>query len=165
MRRLDEEYSKQLLLKAILDSKASHLDSKAILDKCDGQPLALTSVGQFIQSRNWAEWDGVCKEVRSHLDSDDTLKRMYQMLTHEYSSLPSHELKACLLYFAMFPSDCRVRVKRLMRRWLAEGFLIPTVLCSDPATQSLKELMDRNIIQSIDVISNNMKVKTCKTYG
>ncbi|XP_066339402.1 disease resistance protein RGA4-like isoform X2 [Miscanthus floridulus] len=159
MRRLDEEYSKQLLLKesCLQEYSASHLDSKAILDKCDGQPLALTSVGQFIQSRNWAEWDGVCKEVRSHLDSDDTLKRMYQMLTHEYSSLPSHELKACLLYFAMFPSDCRVRVKRLMRRWLAEGFLIPTVLCSDPATQSLKELMDRNIIQSIDVISNNMK--------
>ncbi|KAG2560484.1 hypothetical protein PVAP13_8KG063300 [Panicum virgatum] len=170
MRRLDDECSKQLLLKeSCLQecSDSSQLDPKVILDKCDGQPLALTAVGQFIQSRNSVEqpeWEGVCKDVRCHLDSDDALKRMHQVLTHDYTSLPTHELKACLLYFAMFPSDHRVRTKRLMRRWLAEGFLVPSPLCSDPAAQSFRELMDRNIIQSIDV-SNNLKVKTCKTYG
>lgn len=148
-------------------SSSSQMGSKAILDICDGQPLALTAVGQFVQSRNWAEqtkWEGVCKEIRSHLGTHDTFKRMHQILTHEYTSLPSHGLKACLLYFAMFPSDHRVRTKRLMRRWLAEGFVVPTLLCSDPAAQSFKELVDRNIIQTVDV-SNNMKVKTCRTYG
>ncbi|KAG2556098.1 hypothetical protein PVAP13_8NG061801 [Panicum virgatum] len=170
MRRLDEECSKQLLLKeSCLQeySDSSQSDPKVILDKCDGQPLALTAVGQFIQSRNSVEqpeWEGVCKDVRCHLDSDDALKRMHQVLTHDYTSLPTHELKACLLYFAMFPSDHRVRAKRLMRRWLAEGFVVPSTLCSDPAAQSFRELMDRNIIQSVDV-SNNLKVKTCKTYG
>jgi disease resistance protein RPM1 len=172
MRRLDDEYSKQLLLKESClqeysDSSSSQSDSKVVLDKCDGQPLALTAVGQFIQSRNSVEqpeWEVVCKDVRCHLDSDDCLKRMYQVLTHDYTSLPSHELKACLLYFATFPSNHRVRTKRLMRRWLAEGFVEPSTLCSDPAAQCFKELMDRNIIQSIDV-SNNLTVKTCKTYG
>ncbi|CAL4985653.1 unnamed protein product [Urochloa decumbens] len=172
MSRLDEECSKQLLLKESClqeysDSSSSQSDSKVILDKCDGQPLALTSIGQYVQSRNSVEqreWEVVCRDVRCHLDSDGTLKRMYQVLTHDYTSLPSHELKACLLYFATFPSNHRVRTKRLMRRWLAEGFVVPSSLCSDPAAQSFKELMDRNIIQSVDV-SNNLKVKTCKTYG
>ncbi|KAJ1274605.1 hypothetical protein BS78_05G074300 [Paspalum vaginatum] len=167
MIRLDKEYSKKLLLMESCLQECSSSLSKAILDKCDGQPLALAAVGQFIKSRNLEEqpkWEGVCKEVRFHLDSNDTLKRIHQVLTHDYTSLPSHAVKACLLYFAMFPSDHQVRTKRLMRRWLAEGFVEPTPLCGDPEAQSFKVLIDRNIIQSTDV-SNHIKVKTCKTYG
>ncbi|KAL6660743.1 hypothetical protein ACP70R_001778 [Stipagrostis hirtigluma subsp. patula] len=172
MRRLDKKHSKQLFLNKACPEEYSDYscpDSAAILKICDGQPLALTTVGQFMRKNNWptgCECEDLCNQVRFyHLESgDETLDRMHQVLEHDYTSLPSHALKACFSYFAMFPSDHPVRSKRLMRRWLAEGFVQPTNLCSDPAAENFAKLMDQNIIQPIDV-SNNMKVKSCKTYG
>ncbi|KAL6868112.1 hypothetical protein ACP4OV_014957 [Aristida adscensionis] len=172
MRRLDEKHSKQLFLNKACPEEYSEYycpDSAKILKKCDGQPLALTTVGQFMRKKNWptgCDCEDLCNQVRFYqLDSgDDTLDRMHQVLTHDYTSLPSHTLKACLLYFAMFPNDHPVRSKRLQRRWRAEGFVQPTNLCSDPAAETFGKLMDQSIIQPIDV-SNNTNVKSCKTYG
>ncbi|CAD6257493.1 unnamed protein product [Miscanthus lutarioriparius] len=172
MRRLDEKHSKQLFLKEACPVEYSEYmgpDLAAILKKCDGQPLALTTVGQFMGKKSWPtghDCEDVCNQVRFyHLQSgDDTLDRMHQVLIHDYTSLPSHALKACFLYFAMFPSDYPVRAKRLKRQWLAEGFVRPTNLCTDLAAENFEKLLDQNIIEPIDV-SNNTIVKTCKTYG
>ncbi|CAL4988725.1 unnamed protein product [Urochloa decumbens] len=172
MRRLNEKHSKQLFLKNACPGEYSDYlqpDSAAILKKCDGQPLALTTVGHFMRKKRWPtgrDCEDVCNNVHFYdlQSGDDTLDRMHQLLTHDYASLPSHALKACFLYFAMFPSDHPVRAKRLKRKWLAEGFLQPTNLCSDPAAESFEKLMNQNIIQPVN-ISNNTKVKTCKTYG
>ncbi|CAL4985010.1 unnamed protein product [Urochloa decumbens] len=172
MRRLDEKQSKQLFLKNACPGKyLDYLqpDSAALLKKCDGQPLALTTVGHFMRKKGWPtgrDCEDVCNKVRFYdlQSGDDTLDRMHQVLIHDYACLPSHALKACFLYFAMFPSDHPVRAKRLKRQWLAEGFLQPTNLCSDPATETFEKLMNQNIVQPVN-ISNNTKVKTCKTYG
>ncbi|CAL4994166.1 unnamed protein product [Urochloa decumbens] len=172
MRRLDEKQSKQLFLKnACPGEYLDYLqpDSAEILKKCDGQPLALTTVGHFMRKKGWPtgrDCEDMCNKVRFYdlQSGDDTLDRMHQVLIHDYASLPSHALKACFLYFAMFPSDYPVRTKRLKRQWLAEGFLQPTNLCSDPAAENFEKLMNQNIIQPVN-ISNNTKVKTCKTYG
>lgn len=108
----------------------------------------------------------MCNKARFYdlQSGDDTLDRMHQVLTHDYASLPSHALKACFLYFAMFPSDHPVRAKKIKSQWIAEGFLQPTNLCNDPAAENFEKLMNQNIIQPINV-SINTKVKTCKTYG
>lgn len=37
-------------------------DSAAILKKCDGQPLALTTVGEFMQKEGWPKGP-VCQEA------------------------------------------------------------------------------------------------------
>ena len=172
MRRLDEKHSKQLFLKNACPGEYSDYlqpDSAAILKKCDGQPLALTTLGHFMRKKSWPtgrDCEDVCSQVRLYdlQSGDDTLDRMHQVLIHDFASLPSHDLKACFLYFAMFPSDHPVRAKRLKRQWLAEGFLQPSNLCSDPEAKNFEKLIDQNIIQPVNV-SNNTKVKTCKTYG
>ncbi|CAD6257504.1 unnamed protein product [Miscanthus lutarioriparius] len=171
MRRLDEKHSKQLFLKEACPVEYSEYmgpDLAAILNKCDGQPLALSTVGQFMGKKSWPtghDCEDVCNQVRFyHLSDDDTLDRMHQVLIHDYTSLPSHALKACFLYFAMFPSNHPVRAKRLKRQWLAEGFVRPTNLCTDHAAENFEKLLDQSIIEPIDV-NNNMIVKTCKTYG
>ncbi|CAO2148416.1 unnamed protein product, partial [Urochloa humidicola] len=168
--RLDKEHSKKLFLKKacpVKDFGYPQPDSAAILKKCDGQPLALATVGEFMQKEGWPKGP-VCQEachlLRCRLDRDHTLKRLHDLLMNDYSSLPTHDHKACLLYFAMFPSDHPIRTNKLMRRWLAEGLLKPSNSGSDPAVENFKILMDQNIIEPIDV-SNNMNVKTCKTYG
>uniref|UniRef100_K3ZHI7 NB-ARC domain-containing protein n=1 Tax=Setaria italica TaxID=4555 RepID=K3ZHI7_SETIT len=172
MRRLDEKHSKQLFLRNACPGEYSDYlqpDSAAILNKCDDQPLALTTVAHFMQKKSWPtgqDCEDVCNKARFYdlQSGDDTLDRMHQVLTHDYASLPSHALKACFLYFAMFPSDHPVRAKKIKSQWIAEGFLQPTNLCNDPAAENFEKLMNQNIIQPINV-SINTKVKTCKTYG
>ena len=107
MRRLDEKHSKQLFLKEACPVEYSEYmgpDLAAILKKCDGQPLALTTVGQFMGKKSWPtghDCEDVCNQVRFyHLQSgDNTLDRMHQVLIHDYTSLPSHALKACFSVF------------------------------------------------------------------
>ena len=73
---------------------------------------------------------------------------------------------AFLLYLGMFPSNHRIRRKTLIRRWLAEGLVVTQPRCSalDVAVENFEALIDRNIIQPIDV-SNNEEVKTCQPPG
>ncbi|KAF0896765.1 hypothetical protein E2562_027290 [Oryza meyeriana var. granulata] len=172
IRRLDKRQSKKLFLKnacPVADSDYISPDSVRILKKCDGQALALFTVGQFLRKMGWPtgpNCEDACNQLRNHLENDDTLERMRQVLNHGYSTLSCHALKACLLYFSMFPSGHPIRRKRLLRRWSAEGFIEaqPSGFTPDPAAKNFNELMDRNIIEPID-LSNNKKVKTCQTYG
>ncbi|KAF0896758.1 hypothetical protein E2562_027283 [Oryza meyeriana var. granulata] len=171
MNRLDKNCSKQLFSKKACPEKYSHYkqpDSAAILKKCDGQPLALVTIGEFLQANGWPtgpNCEDVCNRLHYHLENDKTFERMRRVLIRNYTSLPGHALKACLLYFGMFPCDHSIRRKSLLRRWLAEGFVEPLSSSSNlDSAAAFDVLMDRNIIEPINV-SNNDKVKTCQTYG
>uniref|UniRef100_A0ACD5W742 Uncharacterized protein n=3 Tax=Avena sativa TaxID=4498 RepID=A0ACD5W742_AVESA len=164
--RLGKKHSKQLFFKKACPKEYSGYmepDSAEVLKKCDGQPLALVSMSQFVRKLGWprgSSCQDLCRHLGRHLEKDATLERMRQVLTHTYASLSGHAPKACLLYFGLFPSDHPVRTKSLMRRWLAEGF----VHTESSSCANFDMLLDRNIIEPVDVGSNN-KVKTCRTYG
>jgi hypothetical protein len=171
MSRLDEECSKQLFSKKACPEKYlcyEQPDSTEILKKCDGHPLALVTIGEFLQRKGWPTGptcEDVCNQLHYHLENDGIFGAMRRVLIHNYTTLPGHALKACLLYLGTFPSNHPIRTKRLLRRWLAEGFLEPqsSHTTPDPANY-FDVLIDRNIIEPINV-SNNEKVKTCQTYG
>jgi len=166
MRRLGNKHSEQLFIKKACPTKYSGYtrpESKEVLKKCDGQPLALVTMGQFLRKNGWPtapNCEDVCRDLRRHLEQDDTLERMRRVLMHSFSSLPGHGPKACLLYFGMFPSEHPIKRKRLLRRWLAEGF----VEAQPSSSENFNTLIDRNIIEPIS-ICNDDQVKTCKTYG
>ncbi|XP_040385068.1 disease resistance protein RGA4-like [Oryza brachyantha] len=171
--RLNDHYSKQLLCKkACPDQYANYdqPDTTAILKQCDGQPLALVTVGEFLRANGWPvgpDCDRISNGLQYYLRKE-TFERMRRMMMSSYATLPGHALKACLLYLCVFPSDHPVRRKSLLRRWLAEGFVEaePQSLDSalfDPA-DAFHELINRKIIRPINV-SNNCSVRTCKTYG
>ncbi|KAF0928396.1 hypothetical protein E2562_003214 [Oryza meyeriana var. granulata] len=91
---------------------------------------------------------------------------MKRVLVHHYSSLPGYVIKACLLYLGIFPNGRPVRRKTLIRRWSAEGFVGADHHRSslDVAVDNFEELVNRSIIQPVDV-SSNTEVKTCQTDG
>lgn len=165
-KRLGDKDSEQLFVRKACPKKYlgyMQPESKEVLKKCDGQPLALVSMGQFLRKKGWPtgpNCEDVCRNLSHHLEQDETLERMRRVLLHSFSSLPGHGPKACLLYFGMFPCDHPIRRKRLMRRWLAEGF----VETQPSSTENFNTLIDRNIIEPIGMC-NNDQVKTCKTYG
>ncbi|KAJ1264886.1 hypothetical protein BS78_08G036100 [Paspalum vaginatum] len=166
MKRLSDKHSERLFTKKACPENYlgyTRAESKEILKKCDGQPLALVTMAQFLRKNGWPtgpNCEDVCRHLSHHLGKDETLERMRRVLIHSFSSLPGHGPKACLLYFGMFPCDHPIRRKTLMRRWLAEGFVETQPLSSE----HFNTLIDRNIIEPIG-IRNNDQVKTCKTYG
>jgi disease resistance protein RPM1 len=173
IRRLDENCSKQLFsTKACPDTHRNYQQpaaATAILKTCDGQPLALVTIGEFLKSMGWpyeSVCEDVCNDIRYHLQNGETFEDMRQALMRNYASLKGHDLRACLLYFVMFPSDYPIKKKILLRRWSAEGIVETEASCNalKQAARNFNELMDRNLIEPINVSSNN-NVKTCQTYG
>lgn len=169
MRTLSKEDSKVLLKKkvSLLGGSSPDLEdgSAAIVDKCNGHPLALVSVANHLLGES--ELTGkFCKDTSSclgsHMDKNThgDFTKLRQVLVNNYSSL-SGGLKTCLLYTSLFPNDRPVSRKTLTRRWLAEGYIDGDLEAAD---KNFKELIDRNIIQSIDE-SNDGKAKTCKPHG
>ncbi|XP_015612816.1 disease resistance protein RGA4-like [Oryza sativa Japonica Group] len=146
--------------------------SEQLRKKCDGLPLALICVGQFLLSEGTVTGptcSDVCSNLGHHLENksnSNALARMQRVLTRSYTCLSGDAAKACLLYLGMFPGNHSIRRKRLLRRWLAEGLVKrqPHPRLGDSAVESFKMLMDQNIVQPVDV-SNNEGVKTCQLPG
>ncbi|KAI4345857.1 hypothetical protein L6164_012946 [Bauhinia variegata] len=79
-----------------------------------------------------------------------------------YAALPP-VLKSCFLYAALFPPQSQINCKRLMRLWIAEGFIDlkdKSNTKEDIAEQQLHELLRRNLFQ-VTKLGTNGKPKLC----
>ncbi|XP_062198106.1 disease resistance protein RGA4-like [Phragmites australis] len=175
MRRLDDEKAKELFFKQV--SKMGPLPGESeqeswdIWKKCDGVPLALVSIAQSCNGdlgRCRDAWRELCT-CTTERDRDYWLGRMKAILHHSYDSLSGLGLEVCLLYFCLFPYGHPIRRASLIRRWLAEGLVVPEVEGSkvplaDAAVENFKTLIERNVIWPIPE-SYNQKVKTCQSLG
>ncbi|KAM3321282.1 hypothetical protein P3S67_008484 [Capsicum chacoense] len=95
---------------------------KQIAEKCHGLPLTIVVVAGLLKSKRAIEdWKSVAKNVKS-LVTNDPDERCSRVLGLSYNHLTS-DLKACLLHFWIFREDSEIPVKKLMRSWMAEGFL------------------------------------------
>ncbi|XP_037452139.1 disease resistance protein RGA4-like [Triticum dicoccoides] len=169
---LDAQLSRVLLTKKVFFGGCSpelERGSTAIVDKCDGHPLALVSVARFLLGKN--ELTGrhcaqVCRNLGLHMEEAADFTKLQQLLVNNYRSLSDYPLKTSLLYTSVFPNGRPIRKDTLIRRWLAEGYVQCRYKRSDleVADENFRKLVDRNIIRPIDG-SNNTKVKTCKTHG
>lgn len=169
---LNAEHSKVLLNKKVFFRGCSpelERGSTAIVEKCEGLPLALVSVAKFLLGEN--ELTGshcaqVCRSLGHHMEKESDFTKLRQVLVNNYSNLSGYPLRTSLLYTSLFPNGHPIRKNTLIRRWLAEGYVQCQYKRSDleVADENFRELVDRNIIRPIDA-SNNAKVKTCKTHG
>lgn len=75
---------------------------------------------------------------------------MTKILNMSYSDLPLH-LKSCFLYLSAFPENCTISEDRLIRRWMAEGFIPSRKGRSlwDVGESYFKELARRGLIQVV----------------
>ncbi|KAF7040705.1 hypothetical protein CFC21_050591 [Triticum aestivum] len=123
-------------------------DAKLILKKCRGLPLALVTIGGFLanQPKTAFEWRKLNDHISSELEMNPKLGIIKAVLMKSYDGLPYH-LKACFLYLAIFLEDQQIARRRLVHRWLAEGY------SSEVRGKSAEEILDGYFM---DLISRSM---------
>ncbi|KAF7033784.1 hypothetical protein CFC21_044859 [Triticum aestivum] len=119
-------------------------EAKLILKKCRGLPLALVTIGGFLasQPKTAFEWRKLNEHITAELEMNPELEIIKAVLMKSYDGLPYH-LKACFLYLAIFPEDYMIARRRLVRRWIAEGY------SSEVRGKSVEEVLDSYFMELI----------------
>ena len=98
--------------------------SCGIVEKYGGLPLAIVAIGGIFSTKAKvvSEWHKVLDSLSSEFEINSRLRSITKILSFSYHDLP-YNLKACFLYFGMFPEACSINCARLTRLWIAEGFV------------------------------------------
>ncbi|CAO2142313.1 unnamed protein product [Urochloa humidicola] len=106
----------------------------------------------------------VNKDLGEELEKNLSTEGVTHIVNHCYYQLPA-DLKTCLLYLSMFPKGCLISRKRLIRRWIAEGFIAEKhgKTLEEVAEDCFNELISRNLIRAVNSSSNG-RVKSCQVH-
>ncbi|KAL8529942.1 hypothetical protein ACS0TY_007132 [Phlomoides rotata] len=150
---------------------------------CKGLPLSLTVIGGLLSqaSKEPEYWQTIAEDTYAATANSKVEEAYLEILSLSYDYLPS-KLKGCFLYMGAFPEDSDIAVSKIIRLWVAEGFLtiLPPrkqqlvdkvaelslapkpkpPLIEDAADQSLRGLIDRNLVL-IRKNRDNGLIKTC----
>ncbi|KAK9159565.1 hypothetical protein Syun_005906 [Stephania yunnanensis] len=133
-----------------------HLEEVAsrIVNKCGGLPLAIVVIAGMLSMKGTSitTWSRVLDGLKWHLNQESG--QCSAILALSYYDLPFY-LKSCFLYFGLFPAGFLIPVRRLIRLWMAEGFVQARDLETpeDVATDYIQELVDRNLIQVVKKVA------------
>uniref|UniRef100_A0A0E0REY3 Rx N-terminal domain-containing protein n=1 Tax=Oryza rufipogon TaxID=4529 RepID=A0A0E0REY3_ORYRU len=137
-----------------------------ILKGCWGLPLAISTIGGLLANRpkTGMEWKKLHEHLGVELESDQ-LQDITKVLVSSYHGLPYH-LKPIFLYLSIFPENNEIRRTRLLRRWIAEGYIannrdMPVEVVGE---RFFNELINRSMIQSSKV-NHGLKVDRCRVHG
>ncbi|KAI9072272.1 hypothetical protein K1719_003656 [Acacia pycnantha] len=151
------------------NSCPSHLEEpcKSILKRCGGLPLAIVAISGALATKdrtNIEEWSVVSKSFASEIESNDKMEDMNKVLSLSFNDLPYY-LKSCLLYLIIFPEFYAIQHMRLIRLWIAEGFVNGEEgrTPEEVAESYLKELLNRSLIQVVEKRSDG-RMKTCRVH-
>ncbi|XP_060210045.1 putative late blight resistance protein homolog R1B-16 isoform X2 [Lycium barbarum] len=137
---------------------------KQIVDKCHGLPLTIVVIAGLLSKseKTIEDWESVAKDVKSFVTNDPD-KQCLHLLALSYNHLPNH-LKACLLYFGTFPENSEIPVKKLLRLWMAEGFLKPEKDLEGEAEKCVQDFVDRCLVLVSKKSRDESKIKSCKVH-
>nr|GMC87159.1 disease resistance protein RPM1-like [Ipomoea batatas] len=120
-----------------------------ILKKCDGLPLAVVVIAGVLATKNESieEWEKFQSSLNIQMESNDWMKNIKNLLSLSYYDLPYY-LKYCFLYLSIFPEDVIIEKMRVIRLWIAEGFVRENnqQVKEEVAEAYLNELLHRNLI-------------------
>ncbi|GMY32034.1 disease resistance protein RPM1-like [Fagus crenata] len=140
--------------------------SHDFVERCEGLPLAIVAIGGLLSTKDKVhyEWYKLYNSLSSELKSNPRLLSITKILSLSYHDLP-YNLKACFLYFGMFPEDYFVNCARLIRLWIAEGFVKEKqgLTLEDVAQDYLSQLIHRSLVQvaEVDFIG---KTRSCRVH-
>lgn len=125
---------------------------------CGGLPLAIVLIAGIFSTvdKSRISWEEIAKDVHSAVDKE--AGEFEKIISLSYTHLPLY-LRPCFLYMGAFPEDYEIRLSKLIKLWIAEGF----VKDEEDAENYLNNLMTRNLAL-ITTIKSNGKVKSCNIH-
>ncbi|CAL5082358.1 unnamed protein product [Urochloa decumbens] len=139
--------------------------AKHILTRCRGLPLAISTIGGLLANRPKTSiaWKNLHEQFGAELESD--LRNIPDVIISSYHGLPYH-LKSIFLYLSIFPENHEIRRNRLLRRWMAEGYIAERrdMPLEDVATRFYNELINRSMIQGSKA-SRGVGADSCRVHS
>ncbi|CAO2195736.1 unnamed protein product [Urochloa humidicola] len=140
-----------------------------------GLPLSIVILAGVLRSKELpAEWDEVMAQLapareqqqqqhkgggsstttrmtRHHGGGGGPAREQHRIMSMAFDDLP-HHLKSCFLYLAAMRESTAVDAARLVRLWVAEGFVRPRrgSTMEEVGQEYLKELISRCMVQLVD---------------
>ncbi|KAF6987789.1 hypothetical protein CFC21_005399 [Triticum aestivum] len=96
--------------------------SKLMLNKCGGLPKVIVAIGLFLAKS--LNWEAMNTNFIHQLENNPDLASIHSLFTwlDSYFHNCPDELKPCIFYLSIFPRRHGIRRRRLVRRWIAEGY-------------------------------------------
>ena len=170
LRGLPEEKAWSLFVKVAFEqgqepkNKALVVVGRKIVEKCDGLPLAIRTIGSLLfLNTSEIEWQSFLDNELSKIGQQEN--KISLTLKLSYDHLPSH-LKQCFAYCRLFPKDYRIDVNTLINLWAAQGFIMlegPRQRFVDIGKKYFMELFWRSFFQDVenDHLGN---IRSCKMH-
>ncbi|KAJ9689871.1 hypothetical protein PVL29_012503 [Vitis rotundifolia] len=140
--------------------------AESIVNRCEGLPLAIVAIAGLLSSKgtNAPDWQHVLDTLDWELNHDRGLDRLHKTLLLSYNHLPFY-LKYCFLHISLFPEDYEIGRKRLIRMWVAEGFVEKSRSKTDEevANHYFLKLIRGSMIQPITLPARDV-VKACRVH-
>ncbi|KQK07985.1 probable disease resistance protein RF45 [Brachypodium distachyon] len=142
--------------------------ARLILKKCDGLPLAISTIGGFLSTKpkTAIEWRKMYDCISSELEINPELRTIKSVLMRSYDGLPYH-LKSAFLYLSIFPEDCKIRWDRVVKRWIAEGYSrdMHGMTGEELGRRYFHDLLDRSMILSGEEVNHyNGRINSCQLH-
>ncbi|XP_030965131.1 putative disease resistance protein RGA1 isoform X1 [Quercus lobata] len=117
-----------------------------IVSKCKGVPLAIKTIGSLLYSKkSEEEWLSFKNNEFSKVNETN----IQPILRLSYDHLPPR-LKQCFAYCSLFPKDYEIEEERLVKLWMAQGFIKPlgqNQCLEDVGHEYFMELLWRSFFQ------------------
>ncbi|KAK1621040.1 hypothetical protein QYE76_026557 [Lolium multiflorum] len=135
-------------------------EAELILKECDGHPLTIASIGELLSSKpiTAIEWNKLNDHLKAGFESTPSLQLIRKALSPTYDDLPYH-LQLCVLYLSIFPKGYNIRRRRLITRWIAEGYSCKThnKSAEEIGEGYFQELINRGIIRPSKTMPSNVE--------
>jgi disease resistance protein RPM1 len=150
---LDEKHGEELFCQRVFGTieppqiYRSKVYYKKVHNISTGLPLAITVLAGILRSKFIPmEWDVIFEQ----LESNGQPKPVRSIWSLAFDDLP-HYLKSCFLYLASVSENVILYPDRLVRLWIAEGFVMPkkAETLEDVGFDYLKELVARGLVQVV----------------
>uniref|UniRef100_A0A0E0MH45 NB-ARC domain-containing protein n=1 Tax=Oryza punctata TaxID=4537 RepID=A0A0E0MH45_ORYPU len=101
-------------------------EAKLIIKKCGGLPKVIVAIGRFMatQIKHFQAWRKFSDRFMHELQTSpgfESLRGLFAWMQSYFHNSPD-SLKPCIFYLSIFPRDGSIRRRRLIRRWIAEGY-------------------------------------------